>query len=74
MDDITADWIISQLLFLDAEDSEKDIKLFINSPGGSVTAGTFNHIMANILVYASVILYSGFVFACAHDSRSLFYI
>lgn len=36
---MTADWIISQLLFLDAEDQTKDIKLFINSPGGSVTAG-----------------------------------
>ncbi|KAL5743400.1 hypothetical protein ACOSQ2_026516 [Xanthoceras sorbifolium] len=39
VDDLTADFIISQLLFLDAEDSKKDIKLFINSPGGSVTAG-----------------------------------
>ncbi|KAG4922943.1 hypothetical protein JHK82_051919 [Glycine max] len=39
VDDMTADFIISQLLFLDAEDSKKDIKLFINSPGGSVTAG-----------------------------------
>lgn len=39
VDDMTADLIISQLLFLDAEDSTKDIKLFINSPGGSVTAG-----------------------------------
>lgn len=40
VDDMTADYIISQLLFLDAEDSTKDIKLFINSPGGSITAGT----------------------------------
>ncbi|XP_052195257.1 ATP-dependent Clp protease proteolytic subunit 3, chloroplastic [Diospyros lotus] len=39
VDDVTADFIISQLLFLDAEDQKKDIKLFINSPGGSVTAG-----------------------------------
>ncbi|GLU10704.1 hypothetical protein SLE2022_274900 [Rubroshorea leprosula] len=39
VDDPTADFIVSQLLFLDAEDSEKDIKLFINSPGGSITAG-----------------------------------
>lgn len=39
VDDASADYIISQLLFLDAEDQEKDIKLFINSPGGSVTAG-----------------------------------
>lgn len=39
VDDITADFIISQLLILDAEDQKKDIKLIINSPGGSVTAG-----------------------------------
>ncbi|KAK7340904.1 hypothetical protein VNO77_21621 [Canavalia gladiata] len=39
VDDMTADFIINQLLFLDAEDSKKDIKLFINSPGGSITAG-----------------------------------
>ncbi|XP_047328101.1 ATP-dependent Clp protease proteolytic subunit 3, chloroplastic [Impatiens glandulifera] len=39
VDDVTADFIISQLLFLDAEDNTKDIKLLINSPGGSVTAG-----------------------------------
>ena len=36
---MTADLIISQLLFLNAEDHKKDIKLFINSPGGSVTDG-----------------------------------
>lgn len=34
-----ADLVINQLLFLDAEDQQKEIKLFINSPGGSVTAG-----------------------------------
>ncbi len=38
MDDV-ADSIVAQLLFLDAEDPEKDIQLYINSPGGSVTAG-----------------------------------
>ena len=37
--DELADLVISQLLFLGAEDEKKDIKLFINSPGGSVTAG-----------------------------------
>jgi ATP-dependent Clp protease protease subunit len=37
--DEMANTIIAQLLFLDAEDSKKDIKLYINSPGGSVTAG-----------------------------------
>jgi len=35
----TANIIIAQLLFLDAEDKEKDIKFYINSPGGSVTDG-----------------------------------
>uniref|UniRef100_K3XN06 ATP-dependent Clp protease proteolytic subunit n=1 Tax=Setaria italica TaxID=4555 RepID=K3XN06_SETIT len=40
VDDTSADLIISQLLLLDAEDQTKDIKLFINSPGGSITAGT----------------------------------
>lgn len=39
VDDLTADFVISQLLFLDAENPKKDIRLFINSPGGSVTAG-----------------------------------
>ncbi|URD97732.1 ATP-dependent Clp protease proteolytic subunit [Musa troglodytarum] len=39
VDTVTADLIISQLLFLDVEDQKKEIKLFINSPGGSVTAG-----------------------------------
>ena len=37
VDDFSADVIISQLLLLDADDPTKDIKLFINSPGGSVT-------------------------------------
>ena len=39
VDDVVADSIVAQLLFLDAEDPEKDIQLYINSPGGSVTAG-----------------------------------
>jgi len=39
VDDITADFLISQLLLLDADDPTKDIKLFISSPGGSTTAG-----------------------------------
>ena len=38
VDDAVADSIVAQLLFLDAEDPEKDIQLYINSPGGSVTA------------------------------------
>jgi len=39
LDDYVANYIIAQLLFLEAEDPDKDIHLYINSPGGSVTAG-----------------------------------
>jgi len=39
IDDNVANLVIAQLLFLDAEDPEKDINLYINSPGGMVTAG-----------------------------------
>jgi len=39
IDDATANVIIAQLLFLEAEDSEKDISIYINSPGGMVSAG-----------------------------------
>ncbi|MFC4769615.1 ATP-dependent Clp endopeptidase proteolytic subunit ClpP [Effusibacillus consociatus] len=39
IDDMVANSIIAQLLFLAAEDPEKDISLYINSPGGSITAG-----------------------------------
>jgi ATP-dependent Clp protease, protease subunit len=39
IDDTVADSIVAQLLFLEAEDPEKDIQLYINSPGGSVYAG-----------------------------------
>ena len=39
IDDAVANSVIAQLLFLDAQDPEKDIYLYINSPGGSVSAG-----------------------------------
>ncbi|MGA7838146.1 MAG: ATP-dependent Clp endopeptidase proteolytic subunit ClpP [Ignavibacteriaceae bacterium] len=39
IDDHVASLIIAQLIFLEAEDAEKDINLYVNSPGGSVTAG-----------------------------------
>lgn len=39
IDDARADLVVAQLLFLESEDSKKDISLYINSPGGSVTAG-----------------------------------
>jgi len=37
--DVTADLVVAQLLFLESQDPEKDIHLYINSPGGTVTAG-----------------------------------
>jgi len=39
VNDVTASLVVAQLLFLEAEDPEKDINLYINSPGGSITAG-----------------------------------
>lgn len=51
--DVSASVIIAQLLFLEAEDPSKDIHLYINSPGGSVTAGmaiydTMNYIKCDV--------------------------
>lgn len=43
IDDLTANSVIAQLLFLDSQNSEKAISLYINSPGGSVTAGMAIH-------------------------------
>ena len=53
IDDMVANLIVAQLLLLDSENSEKDIMLYINSPGGSVTAGlaiydTMQHIRADV--------------------------
>ncbi|MCI8459140.1 MAG: ATP-dependent Clp endopeptidase proteolytic subunit ClpP [Clostridia bacterium] len=53
IDDITADLIIAQLLHLEGKDPDKDISLYINSPGGSVTAGmgiydTMNYIKCDV--------------------------
>ncbi len=39
IDDVLANLVIAQLLFLEAEDPDKDIAIYINSPGGSITAG-----------------------------------
>lgn len=53
IDDNVANSIVAQLLFLDAQDPDKDIYLYINSPGGSVTAGmaifdTMNFVNADV--------------------------
>lgn len=39
VDDLVANLVVAQLLFLEADDPDKDINLYVNSPGGSVTAG-----------------------------------
>ena len=39
VNDMTANIVVAQLLFLEAENPDKDVSLYINSPGGSVTAG-----------------------------------
>jgi ATP-dependent Clp protease protease subunit len=72
IDDMMANLIVAQLLFLEAEDPKKEIKLYINSPGGSVTAGmaifdTMQHIKPDVATIcigiaasmASVILSAG---------------
>src|SRR3989338_3590028 len=53
INDEVANLIMAQLLFLESEDSTKDIQLYINSPGGSVSSGlaiydTMNYIKANV--------------------------
>ena len=53
VNDVSASVIVAQLLFLEADDPDKDIQLYINSPGGSVTAGmaiydTMNFITSNV--------------------------
>lgn len=53
VNDLTAGLIVAQLIFLEAEDPDKDIQLYINSPGGSITAGmaiydTMNYIKPDV--------------------------
>ena len=48
VEDTMASLVIAQLLFLEAEDSEKDIYLYINSPGGIITSGMVFMILCNI--------------------------
>ncbi len=54
INDVTADLVVAQLLFLESQDPEKDINLYVNSPGGSVTAGlaiydTMQYVKPNIV-------------------------
>ena len=56
VNEVTASLVVAQLLFLEAEDPEKDIHLYINSPGGSVTAGmaiydTMQYVKCDVSTY-----------------------
>jgi ATP-dependent Clp protease protease subunit len=56
VNDVTASLIVAQMLFLESEDPGKDINFYINSPGGSVTAGmaiydTMNYIKCDVATY-----------------------
>ena len=53
VNDVTSNLVVAQLLFLESEDPDKDIYLYINSPGGSITAGmaifdTMNYIKPDV--------------------------
>lgn len=57
VNDVTASLVVAQMLFLEAEDPEKDITLYINSPGGSITSGmaiydTMNYIKCDVATVA----------------------
>ncbi|OGI94500.1 ATP-dependent Clp protease proteolytic subunit [Candidatus Nomurabacteria bacterium RIFCSPLOWO2_01_FULL_40_18] len=64
IDDHTANIVIAQLLFLESEDAKKDIFLYINSPGGSVTStmaivDTMNHVRPDIATFCVGLAASG---------------
>ncbi len=64
IDDNVANIVIAQLLFLESEDSKKDISLYINSPGGSVTStlaivDTMNHVRPDISTFCVGVAASG---------------
>lgn len=74
IDDTSANLVIAQLLFLDSEDPKKDISLYVNSPGGSVTStlaivDTMNHIKAPVSTVCVGIAASGGAIVLAHGAK-----
>jgi|SRR5690554_5067042 len=76
--DQTANSIVAQLLFLENEDSEKDIQLYINSPGGAITAGmaifdTMEYINADVCTICVGMAASmgAFILACGQKGKRL---
>ena len=62
VNDVSASLVVAQLLFLESEDPGKDIHLYINSPGGSVSAGfaiydTMNYIKCDAVSYTHLDVY-----------------
>ena len=54
VNDTSASIVVAQLLFLEAEDPEKDIHLYINSPGGVITAGWFSFSLVLKICFAAM--------------------
>lgn len=76
IDDNTANIVVAQLLFLEAQDAEKDIQLYINSPGGSVTAGmaiydTMNYIKCDVstICIGMAASMGAFLLACGEKGK-----
>ena len=66
VNDVTASLVVAQMLFLEGEDPDKDINLYINSPGGSITAGmaiydTMQYIKCDV---STIGCFNGSIFAC----------
>lgn len=79
IDDHTANIIIAQLLFLESEDSKKDIYLYINSPGGSVTStlaivDTMNHVRPDIATFCVGLAASGAAIVLSSGKKSKRYV
>lgn len=78
IDDAVADSIVAQLLFLEGEDPEQDIYLYINSPGGSVTAGmaiydTIQHIQPDVctICFGLAASMGAFLLAAGTDKKRM---
>ncbi len=76
IDDTVANLVIAQLLFLQSEDPSSDISLYINSPGGSVTAGlaiydTMQHITPDVstICVGMAASMGAFLLACGHKGK-----
>ena len=84
VNDVTASLVVAQLLFLEGEDPDKDINFYINSPGGSITAGmaiydTMQYIKCDVSTICvgmaasmgAFLLASGFPAGCRHQGQAV---